>query len=126
MTSGKSTYQITLKNSLGYILGISLLLLTSCTEVQHPPYQKVAHSGALRTIMSGNLGATASLDTLATKDHLYALGAVAQLKGEIQIFDGAPFISSINKNEVVIDPTFSKKASLLVYAVVPSLSLIHI
>ncbi len=120
MTSGKSTYQITIKNSLGYILGISFLLLASCKEVQHPSYQKVAHSGALRTIMSGDLSATASLDTLAAKDHLYALGAVAQLEGEIQIFDGTPFISSVNENEVAIDPEFSKKAALLVYAVVPS------
>ncbi len=120
MTSGKSTYQITLKNSLGYILGISLLLLASCKEVQHPSYQKVGHSGALRTIMSGDLSATASLDTLAVKGNLYALGAVAQLKGEIQIFDGIPFISSVNENEVAINPAFSKKAALLVYAVVPS------
>lgn len=120
MTLSRSTYRITLKSTFGYILGILLLLLASCKEVQHPSYQKVAHSGALRTIMSGDLSATTSLDTLAAKDHLYALGAVAQLKGEIQIFDGAPFISSVNENEVAIDPTFSKKAALLVYAIVPS------
>ncbi|MFP2994335.1 acetolactate decarboxylase [Spongiivirga sp. MCCC 1A20706] len=120
MTSGKSTYQITLKSTLKYILGISLLLFASCKEVQHPSYQKATHSGALRTIMSGDLSATASLDTLAAKDHLYALGAVSQLKGEIQIFDGVPFISNVNKNNIAIDPTFSRKAALLVYAVVPS------
>lgn len=120
MTPGKSTYQIRLKSTLGYILGISLLLLASCKEVQNVSYQKVEHTGALRVIMSGNLSATASLDTLAVKDHLYALGAVAQLKGEIQVFDGIPFISSVNENEVVIDPSFSKKGALLVYAMVPS------
>ncbi len=120
MTSGKSTYQITLKSVFGYILGISLMFFASCKEVQNLSYQKVAHSGALHTIMSGDLDATASLDTLASKNNLYALGAVAQLKGEVQIFNGTPFISNINENEVAIDPTFSKKAALLVYAVVPS------
>ena len=119
MTLGKSTYQITLKSVFGYILGISLMLFANCKEAQNLTYQKVAHNGALRTIMSGDLDATSSLDTLATKNNLYALGAVEQLKGEIQIFNSTPFISSVDENEVFIDPTFSKKAALLVYAVVP-------
>ncbi len=120
MILGIGTYQIMFRSTLGPILGISMLLLTSCKEVQHSSYVKVRHNGALRSIMSGDLSASASLDTIAEKDNLYALGALAQLKGEIQVFNGTPFISSAHEREVAIDTTFSKKAALLVYANVPA------
>jgi hypothetical protein len=39
----------------------------------------VKHQGALMQIMSGNLEATASLDSLQSLPHLYALGALELL-----------------------------------------------
>ncbi|MBT8254329.1 MAG: hypothetical protein KJN68_10175, partial [Bacteroidia bacterium] len=58
---------------------------------------EVKYSGALKTIMSGNIQPVLSLDSLSNYKNLYALGAVENLKGEIQIFDGKP------SNSFVVD-----------------------
>lgn len=76
----------------------------------------VKHSGALRTIMSGNIQPVISLDTLSEKKHLYALGAVNNLKGEIQVFDSKPSNSFVVDSSLQINESYSIKASLLVYA----------
>ncbi len=76
----------------------------------------VHYTGALKTIMSGDLSATIALDSLSSKENLYALGAVENLNGEIQIFDGNAFNSMLNNKDVIIDSSFDKKAALLVYA----------
>lgn len=108
-----------------YIIPIVVVFLlflntSGCKEGSRKVEYEVEHSGALSSIMMGHLDATAALDSLDCKPNFYALGALESLKGEVQIFDGTPFISSVNENEVAIDHTFSKKAALLVYAVVPS------
>lgn len=94
------------------------LIVAGCTIA--PKTQNVKFSGALRTMMSGNLEATISLDSLSRKSHLYALGAFENLKGEIQIFDGEAFNTSVESNEVTFDRSFDEKAALLVYAEVTS------
>ncbi|WP_040247500.1 acetolactate decarboxylase [Psychroserpens mesophilus] len=77
---------------------------------------EVKHSGALRTIMSGNIQSVISLDTLAKMKNLYALGAVDNLKGEIQIFDSQPSNSFVVDSSLQIKDSYNLKASLLVYA----------
>lgn len=77
---------------------------------------EVGHAGALRNFMhKGDLSAKFSLLELKGKDHVYALGAVENLKGEIQIFDGRPAVTFAKNGEVVIDNTFEKNAALIVY-----------
>lgn len=76
----------------------------------------VKYSGALSTMVSGDLRATASLDSFSKKVNLYALGAFENLKGEIQIFDGNAINSTVQSKELVFDKTFDKKAALLAYA----------
>jgi len=66
--------------------------------------------------MSGDIRATASLDSLSKKQHLYALGALENLKGEIQIFDGKALNSKVASEELILDSKFDKKAVLIVYA----------
>lgn len=92
---------------------VTALLLDSCKDM---PETKVRYAGALHQMMFGNLQATASLDTLKQKQNLYAIGAVENLKGEIQIFEGRPLNSSVNLEEITFDRTFDQKAALLVYA----------
>jgi alpha-acetolactate decarboxylase len=101
----------------------SLLLIAisviNCTD-QPTIDQTVKHQGALRNMMSGNLEATLSLDSLQLLPHLYALGALEDLKGEIQVFDGISYVSkSGTNNKVVIESNFNHKAALLVYAQIP-------
>ena len=47
--------------------------------------------------------------------HLYALGAVEDLKGEILILDGQPWISSVQDSALSLSSSFDKGAVLLVW-----------
>lgn len=90
------------------------LLFTSC---ENQETDGTAHyTGALKTLMSGDLRATASLDSLSRMRNSYALGAIENLKGEVQIFNAEPFNSQVVNSQVVIDNSFKAKASLLVWA----------
>jgi len=67
-----------------YILaGVLVILLSSC-KTDHEV--NVKYSGALMEIMAGNIASTISLDSLKKMENVYALGALEDLKGEIQIF----------------------------------------
>jgi alpha-acetolactate decarboxylase len=77
---------------------------------------EVKHAGAMKTIMrKGDISATFDLSELKEKKGVYALGALEELQGEIQIFDGVPYISYGSHGKLVIDNSFSRKATLLVY-----------
>jgi len=80
---------------------------------------KVEFSGALKNMMhNGDLSAYANLNDYKNIEHLYALGAIEELKGEILVLDGIPYISSVQENQLNIDNSFNHKASLLVNTVV--------
>lgn len=95
----------------------AILFLDSCKAPIEP---EVRHTGALSKMMSGDLQASISLDSLSQKKNLYAIGAMENLRGEVQIFDSEPFNSVVDTKEIVLDKTFEKKAALLVYAQVPN------
>ncbi len=76
----------------------------------------VNHAGALKNFMrKGDISAKYSLSKLKGKNGLYALGALENLKGEIQILNGAVYNTFVSRGKLVFDQTFTKKASLLVY-----------
>ena len=110
------------------ILVFSLLsaCLAGCQSSDSLQRIEVRHNGALRSIMSGNLEATIALDSLTKKESLFALGAMENLKGEIQIFDSRPSISVVKDGAVMIDTSFSRTGALLVYAEVPEWTKIRI
>ena len=96
---------------------ILILLTISCQNSdKKSTITEVKYSGVLRTLMSGNIEPVISLDSLSTKKHLYALGAVEKLKGEIQIFDGKPSNSFVVDSILQMRDSYKLKASLLVYA----------
>lgn len=100
-----------------YILLFIFMISLSCkTDNEVTTTYKVNYYGALKNIMSGNLEQTIRLDTLKTTDHIYAIGAVKHLKGEIQIFDGVPSNSRVQNQQLVIDSTYNNAATLFVYA----------
>ncbi len=92
----------------------SLCFMTSCKKEGLDT--SVHFYGALKTMMSGDLKATVALDSISKKEHLYALGAAENLKGEIQILDGEVSNSFVKNNEIQIENTTKGKAALLVYA----------
>lgn len=95
-----------------------LLTICSCNNKQEI---LVEHKGALRNIMhKGDLSAKADLNEFENLEGLYGLGAVENLKGEILILDGVPYISSceiIDSAKVnSIKKTFDVNAALFVYS----------
>lgn len=103
------------KNTFYYLAGMILLSCTTISCVDSTRV-KVTYSGALKTMMSGDLAATIALDSLSFKKHFYALGAVENLKGEIQIFDSKPYNSVIMDSSINIQDSYAIKAALFVYA----------
>jgi acetolactate decarboxylase len=96
----------------------SFLTCISCT-VNSQTHFNVAYKGALKEIMhGGDLSSRIDLRSLQKEPHLFALGSVEDLKGEILILDGKSMVSSVVQNKVSTDTTFQQKASLLVYATV--------
>ncbi|MFN7120150.1 MAG: acetolactate decarboxylase [Saprospiraceae bacterium] len=51
-----------------------------------------------RTMREGKLEATIALDTIRDKQHLYGLGPLALLKGEILIVDGRAYVAQVNSD----------------------------
>ncbi|MFT5780404.1 MAG: alpha-acetolactate decarboxylase [Crocinitomicaceae bacterium] len=98
------------------VIGTSVSCSTESTPSEEPSFI-VKYEGALKNMMhKGDLSAKADLSDLKNIDHLYALGAIENLKGEIQIFDGKPFNTHVTDSLLDFDYSFNKKASLIVYA----------
>jgi acetolactate decarboxylase len=76
------------------------------------------YTGAMRNVMwKGELGGTLSLDTLADKKHLYGLGPMENLVGEILIADGKSYTSTVlNDSLMQVNESFSVRAPFFVYA----------
>ena len=100
-----------MKKILIYVFVI--LLLNACNTGNKI---KVEYAGALKTIMhEGDVSAKINLMSIKDIPHLFAIGAVENLKGEIIILDGNPFISSVKDGNISITESFDVKAALLVY-----------
>lgn len=77
----------------------------------------VEYHGALKNMMhKGDISAKSNLSDLKNLEHIYALGALENLKGEIQIFDGKPYNTMVKDKTLAFDQSYTKKATLLVYA----------
>ena len=97
------------------ILYLLFLQLFSCVTSNNE--YKVAYKGALKDIMhKGDISAKINLSFFEEKNHFYALGAIEDLKGEIQIFNSKPFNTIVIDNTLTFDYSFKNKATLLVYA----------
>lgn len=73
--------------------------------------------GAMMNVMhKGELYGTISLDTVKNKSHLYGLGPIEYLKGEILIADGHSYISTVaGNNAMVVTEDYNVKAPFFVY-----------
>ena len=78
---------------------------------------KVEYKGALKNMMQkGDISAKVDLKEIENLENIYALGALENLQGEIQIFDGKPFNTMVTDSVLTFDNSFNKKATLLVFA----------
>ncbi len=105
---------------------LSGLCLTSCktqkddTQRSTAPFT-LAFSGAMRNVMhNGELYGTIALDTISNKTHLYGLGPIEYLTGEILILDGTTYISTVTSDTTMhVSTKQDVKAPFFVYANVP-------
>ena len=73
------------------IIFFLLLSLNSFSQAS-----RVYITGAMKNIMwKGQLEGMINLDTIADKEHLYGLGPLEGLRGEILIIDGTAYISTV-------------------------------
>lgn len=87
------------------------------SEDKEPLNSDVNYVGALKNMMhKGDISSKKALSSLEEYDHLYALGACENLKGEIQVFDNEIFNTFVEENSLKFDHTNERNATLLVYA----------
>ncbi len=110
------------------IILLLAVLITSCgVENKETNKFKVEYKGALKNMMhKGDISAKVDLMDFENTEHFYALGAIENLKGEIQIFDSKPSNTIVIDSVLTFDKSFDKKATLLVYASVSKWKSINI
>jgi acetolactate decarboxylase len=73
--------------------------------------------GAMKDVMwEGKLGAQIDLDSIHIKNHLFGLGPIENLKGEIIVLDGEGYSSTIDKNgKLIVNNSLTLKAPFFCY-----------
>src|SRR5262249_14691893 len=72
--------------------------------------------GAQRNVLTGDVSGRIALSALSELEHLYAVGPLEGLKGEVSIFDSVPLVSRVVDGGIRTDVGFDGKACFLVYA----------
>jgi acetolactate decarboxylase len=112
------------KTKIGLSLGIAILFgscQTNSTKKETETNQldpSVKIVGAMQNVMhKGELFATINIDTIRNQRHLYGLGPVEYLQGEIMIIDGSGYKSTvINDTSMEVTETKEIKAPFFGYA----------
>jgi len=71
-------------------------------------------------VLGGDLRGHVELENLASAPHLYGLGPLEGLRGEVTIFESVPSIARIEQETVVTSASWSARACFLVWALVPA------
>jgi acetolactate decarboxylase len=108
-----------IRNTIGAVcIGLSIFNLISCSSPvdQKPGNVKVV--GQMKKVMrEGQLYGTIHLDTIADKTHLYGLGPVEYLAGEILIIDGKSYSATVVSDTTMnVEETYDLKAPFFGYA----------
>jgi acetolactate decarboxylase len=76
----------------------------------------VEYVGAQKDVFkTGKATSVVSLEDLADRKGLYAMGPIDGLDGEITIFDSKPYITQVRGNDFTVDKTFKHGAFFLVW-----------
>jgi len=104
--------------------GLSTVATSAGAEPTHIPGRgyDMHFVGAQRdTITNGKIAALIDVRTLAKIPHLYGIGPIEQLRGEVTIIDGRPSLSRVGPNRsILVSENFETGAPFLVWAEVPA------
>jgi acetolactate decarboxylase len=100
------------------LLGLTTFLLTSCVSNAQNTSNEVKIVGQMKDVMwKGQLYGNIKLDTITNKTNLYGLGPVEYLSGEILIFDGKSYKSTVTSDTTMkVEETYDIKAPFFGYA----------
>ncbi len=104
--------------------GLAAAVLCLAAVAADPPKAEqagfvVKSAGEMRNVMQkGNLAAHIDCADLRPLKHLYALGPVEGLRGEVTVFDGTPAVTTVEGGKPAVGESWPK-ACFLVYAQVP-------
>jgi len=109
-------------------LTILLVSVVGCNYPETPQGPVSSHDiqivGEMRQVMrEGKLDGSIRLDSLQQREHLYGLGPLAFLKGEIMILDGESYISTVaDDSSMVVKRSYEVEAPFFGYGNVKSWS----
>src|SRR5690349_7971272 len=87
-----------------------LLVFNACSNLKEASDQKrvtVSIAGEMRDVMQrGDLATSIDLDTIQNKEHLYGVGPLDSLQGEITILDGKSHYSTLVNGEQIVRQGF--------------------
>ena len=90
------------------------------TAIKGAGYDLWFIGGQRETIMNGKLAAALDLRTLASRQHLYGIGPIEQLRGEVTIADSRPALSRVASDDTVkVTQSFEAGVPFFAWAEVP-------
>lgn len=110
------------------MIALSLIgIMNACGKKQNElKTVEVKHVGALRQIMhEGKYEGRILLKDLP-QEHLFGLGAMKELQGEILIMDEKPLLATVENKQPMLRQSEAAEATLLVYAQVPAWDTIQV
>jgi len=99
---------------------VLILILIASTALANSNNYNVSWIGTLKAVHHGDISAKVSLQKFSGKKHLYAVGPVADLDGEITVIDSNFHITRVRHGEIKTDNDLNTSASFLVWSQVPS------
>src|SRR5690606_34987172 len=107
----------------GFFVSVAIGVTSFSGYTQSPP-NTVTILGEMKNVMwKGELQGILDLDTISNKSHLYGLGPVEYLAGEVMIADGKSYKSTvISEDAMRVEETFDIKAPFFAYANIPQWS----
>jgi acetolactate decarboxylase len=78
--------------------------------------QEPKNVGSMATMGKENFAPHIKLDTIAHKKHLFGIGPYGRMEGEITVWDGTPYYSSVNNlGEGIVTKSWEIEAPFFVY-----------
>jgi len=107
-------------NELGISTFADSARADSPTAIKGTGYDLWFIGGQRETIMNGKLAAALDLKTLANRQHLYGIGPIEQLRGEVTIVDSRPALARIASDGTAkVTQSFETGVPFFVWAEVP-------
>ena len=108
----KQIMRVVARISIIFMIGAAALAAISGAKKEG----LVEYIGAQKDIFrTGKAVSVVSLEDLADRKGLYAMGPIDGLDGEITIFDSKPYITQVRGNDYTVDTTFKHEAFFLVW-----------